>query len=84
MGLSTGQAAQSPIQPGLEHCQGWGTHSFPVQPVPEPRHPRQSKVTEPVEPRKTKSHACSPATSLGCLRNGGHLMNQRMHPFIDA
>uniref|UniRef100_A0A8V5HGE6 Uncharacterized protein n=1 Tax=Melopsittacus undulatus TaxID=13146 RepID=A0A8V5HGE6_MELUD len=26
--LSTGAAAPSPIQPGLEHCQGWGSHSF--------------------------------------------------------
>uniref|UniRef100_A0A8C9LBX5 Uncharacterized protein n=1 Tax=Pavo cristatus TaxID=9049 RepID=A0A8C9LBX5_PAVCR len=28
------QAAQGPIQPGLEHLQGWGTHSFSGQPVP--------------------------------------------------
>ena len=25
------QAAQDPIQPGLEHLQGWGTHSFSSQ-----------------------------------------------------
>jgi len=25
------QAAQGPIQPGLEHLQGWGTHSFSGQ-----------------------------------------------------
>jgi len=24
------QAAQGPIQPGLEHLQGWGVHSFSV------------------------------------------------------
>ncbi|EOA93912.1 hypothetical protein Anapl_14400, partial [Anas platyrhynchos] len=26
--LPPAQAAQSPIQRGLEHLQGWGTHSF--------------------------------------------------------
>ena len=30
------QAAQGPIQPGLEHLQGWGTHSFTVL---VPHHP---------------------------------------------
>ena len=30
-----GEAAQGPIQPGLEQLQGWGTHSFSGQPVPE-------------------------------------------------
>ena len=29
------QAAQNPIQPGLKHLQGWGTHSFSGQPVPK-------------------------------------------------
>ena len=32
--LPPAQASQGSIQPGLEHLQGWGTHSFPVQPVP--------------------------------------------------
>jgi len=27
------QVAQSSIQPGPEHCQGGGSHSFPGQPV---------------------------------------------------
>ena len=31
--LPLDQGAQSPIQPGLEHCQGWGTHSCSGQPV---------------------------------------------------
>ena len=26
------QAAQGPIQPGLEHLQGWGIHNFSGQP----------------------------------------------------
>ncbi|XP_053929411.1 protein AMN1 homolog isoform X2 [Cuculus canorus] len=30
------QGAQSPIQPGLEHLQGWGIHSFPGRPLPAP------------------------------------------------
>jgi len=33
------QVAQSSIQPGLEHCQGGGSHSFSGQPVPVPHHP---------------------------------------------
>jgi len=34
--LPLAQAIQSPIQPGLEHCQGGGSHSFSGQPVPVP------------------------------------------------
>jgi len=32
------QVAQRHIQPRLEHCQGWGNHSFSGQPVPVPHH----------------------------------------------
>ncbi|KAK4822675.1 hypothetical protein QYF61_019042 [Mycteria americana] len=32
--LPLDQVAQSPIQPGLEHFQGWDIHSFSGQPVP--------------------------------------------------
>ena len=32
------QAAQGPIQSGLEHLQGWGIHNLSVQPVPAPHH----------------------------------------------
>jgi len=28
------QVAQSPVQPGLEHCQGWGIDHLSGQPVP--------------------------------------------------
>ncbi|KAJ7421664.1 hypothetical protein BTVI_17271 [Pitangus sulphuratus] len=31
--LPLDQVAQSPIQPGFEHCQGWGIHSFSGQTV---------------------------------------------------
>ena len=34
----THQAADSPIEPGLEHCQGWGIHSFSGQPMPGAHH----------------------------------------------
>ncbi|EOB08416.1 hypothetical protein Anapl_06434, partial [Anas platyrhynchos] len=37
--LPPDQVAQSPIQPGLEHLQGWGIHNFSGQPVPGPHHP---------------------------------------------
>jgi len=32
------QAAHSPIQPGLEHLQGWGIHNLSGQPVPVLHH----------------------------------------------
>jgi len=38
--LSLDQVAQSPVQPGLEHFQGGGTHGFSGQPVPVPHHPQ--------------------------------------------
>ena len=36
--LPLDQVAQSPIQPGLEHSQGRGSHSFSGQHVPVPHH----------------------------------------------
>jgi len=39
--LPLDQAAQSPIQPGLEHFQGGGIHSFSGQPVPVPQNPHR-------------------------------------------
>jgi len=38
--LPLDQVVQSPIQPGLEHCQGGGSHSFSGQPVPVPHDPQ--------------------------------------------
>jgi len=32
------QVTQSSIQPGLEHCQGGGSHSFSGQPVSVPHY----------------------------------------------
>uniref|UniRef100_A0A8B9F833 polypeptide N-acetylgalactosaminyltransferase n=1 Tax=Amazona collaria TaxID=241587 RepID=A0A8B9F833_9PSIT len=37
--LPLDQVAPSPVQPGLEHCQGWGSHNFSGHPVPGPHHP---------------------------------------------
>ena len=37
------QTAQSPIQPGLEHFQGWGIHSFSGQLLPARHHPLSKK-----------------------------------------
>jgi len=37
--------AQSPIQPGLEHLQGWGIHSFSGQPGPGPHCRSEVKIS---------------------------------------
>jgi len=37
--LPPAQGAQSPVQPGLGHCQGGGSHSFSGQAGLGPRHP---------------------------------------------
>ena len=39
MAATLDQDAQGPIQPSLEHLQGWGIHSFSGQIVPVPHHP---------------------------------------------
>uniref|UniRef100_A0A8C3KKY4 Phosphatidylinositol N-acetylglucosaminyltransferase subunit Q n=1 Tax=Calidris pygmaea TaxID=425635 RepID=A0A8C3KKY4_9CHAR len=38
------QVAPSPIQPGLEPLQGWGSHSFSGQPGPGSHHPHTKEV----------------------------------------
>ena len=45
--LPIDQVAQSPIQPGLEHCQGGDSHNFSEQPGQVPYHP-QSKEFLPL------------------------------------
>jgi len=44
--LSLDQVAQNPIQPGLEHFQGGGIHSFSGQPVPVPYQPHSEESVE--------------------------------------
>lgn len=41
--LPLAQVTQSPIQPGLEHHQKWGIHSFSGQPVPVHQHPHSEE-----------------------------------------
>ena len=38
------QVAPSPVQPGLEHRQTRGNHSFSGQPVPAPQHPHREEI----------------------------------------
>ena len=42
--LPPDQVAQSPIRPGLEHCQGGGSHSFSGQPIPVPHLPHSEDL----------------------------------------
>jgi len=42
--LPLDQVSQSPMQPGLEHFQGGGIHSFSGQPVPVPHHPHRKEI----------------------------------------
>ncbi|NXG23775.1 SESN2 protein, partial [Grallaria varia] len=41
--LPPAQVAPSPIQPGLGHFQGWGSHSFSARPAPGPAHPHREQ-----------------------------------------
>jgi len=41
--LPLDQVAQNPIQPGLEHFLGGGSHSFSGQPVPASHHPHSEE-----------------------------------------
>ena len=48
--LPLGQVAPSPIQAGLEHCQGWGSHSFCGHRGPGPQQPQSQEVLPHVQP----------------------------------
>ena len=39
------QATQDPIQPGLEHLQGQGSHKRSGQPIPGPHFPLSEKLS---------------------------------------
>jgi len=45
--LPPAQGAPSPVQPGLEPCQGGGSHSSSGQPGPGPRHPHGEEFLIP-------------------------------------
>jgi len=49
------QAAQTPVQPGLERCQGGGSHSFSGQPGPGPHHPHGEDFLSHVQSKSTLS-----------------------------
>jgi len=51
--LQLDQAAQSPLQPGLEHFQGGGSHSFSGQPVPVPHHPHSEEFPSYIYSKST-------------------------------
>jgi len=49
----TPSTTQSPIQPGPEHFQGWGIHSFSGQPVPAPHHPHHKEFLSFIQSKST-------------------------------
>ncbi|NWU81158.1 WASF3 protein, partial [Onychorhynchus coronatus] len=51
--LLLSQVAPSPVQPGLGHSQGWGSHSFSGQPVPGPPHPHSQEFLPNIPSKPT-------------------------------
>ena len=49
------QAAQGPIQPGLEHLQGWGIHNHSGWPVSVPYHPQSKELLPDIQPKSSLS-----------------------------
>ena len=47
------QVAQGPIQPGLEHLQGWGIHNLSGQPVPAPHHSPGKELPPAIQPKSS-------------------------------
>jgi len=47
------QAAQGPIQPGLEHLQWRGIHDLSGQPVPAPHHSRSKELPCDIQPKSS-------------------------------
>ena len=47
------QVAQGPIQPGLEHLQGWGIHNLSGQPVPAPHHYPCKELPPNIQPKSS-------------------------------
>jgi len=71
--LPPDQVAQSPIQPGLEHCQGGGSHSFSGQPVPVPHHPHSKEFLPCIYSKPTlflfKTITLCPTTTGPCNKS---------------
>jgi len=51
--LILGQAAQGPIQPGLEHLQGRGIHNLSGQPVPALHHSHSKELPPDIQPKSS-------------------------------
>ena len=70
--LPPDQFAQSPIQPGLEHCQGGGSHSFSGQPMPGPHHPHGEEflpcIWSKSAPFQFKATGPCPTTPCPCQK----------------
>ena len=47
------QAAQGPIQPGLERLQGWGMHNLSEQTVPAPHHSLCEELPPDIQPKSS-------------------------------
>jgi len=70
--LPPDQVAESPVQPGLEHCQGGGSHSFSGQPVPVPHHPHGKEFHPNIESKSDvfqfKAIPPCPVTTCPCKK----------------
>jgi len=51
--LIVDQAARDPIQPDLEHLQGWGIHNLSGQPVPAPHHSPGKELPPDIQPKSS-------------------------------
>ena len=64
------QAAQDPIQPGLEHLQGRGIHSLSGQPVPASHHSHSKEFPPDIQPKSSllqlKTFSLCPAVIYPC------------------
>ena len=65
------QAAQGPIQPGLEHLQGWTGHPQPLwAAVPAPHHSHSKELPPDIQPKSSllqlKTFSLCPAVIYPC------------------
>ena len=84
--LPLSQAAWGPIQPGLEHLQGWGIHIL-GQPVPVPHHPLSKNFPPNIKTNSPHFYLFSPNFTLlfspnpaGCLGSLLHLSEPQYLP----
>jgi len=86
----SGQAAQGPIQPGLDHLQGWTGHPQPLwAAVPAPHHSPGKELPPNIQPKSSlfqlKGHILSCYTSgSGQLRISIHHIKHFLKPVIKA